>query len=287
MTYFSHGPVEHRGKSLAAFSAALLGGQALGPAVSGARVGYLTGGVHRGRRRRRGRARRARLPLAAARPLAARRGPQPTGRRRRGGTSPPRPDRPDPAGAPLPRLLRRLLRARRAAADAAAADRRRPLPAQAGVVGLLLGVGGICRFVGAAVGGVVADRYSRKAALVPSLLAMGGAPPCSSCRAAPSSGSRRSCCSRSAPSASRSRRRCSPTTAAACAWAGASASSASWATSGSSPGRSRPAGSTTAWARARRWPRSAGCSGRAPSSPPSGSTRPATCTRPSRSTCAG
>ncbi|HKI93084.1 MAG TPA: MFS transporter, partial [Gaiellaceae bacterium] len=43
----------------------------------------------------------------------------------------------------------------------------------AGVVGLLLGVGGVCRFVGAAVGGVVADRYSRKAALVPSLLTMG------------------------------------------------------------------------------------------------------------------
>jgi MFS family permease len=44
---------------------------------------------------------------------------------------------------------------------------------RAGVVGLLLGVGGLCRFVGAAVGGIAADRWSRKGALVPSLLAMG------------------------------------------------------------------------------------------------------------------
>jgi MFS family permease len=35
MTYFSRGSTEHRGKRLAVFSAALLGGQALGPAVSG------------------------------------------------------------------------------------------------------------------------------------------------------------------------------------------------------------------------------------------------------------
>jgi MFS family permease len=43
----------------------------------------------------------------------------------------------------------------------------------ASAVGLLLGVGGVCRFAGAAVGGVVADRRSRKASLVPALLAMG------------------------------------------------------------------------------------------------------------------
>jgi predicted MFS family arabinose efflux permease len=39
-----------------------------------------------------------------------------------------------------------------------------------GVIGLVLGVGGVCRFVGAMIGGVVSDRISRKAALIPALL---------------------------------------------------------------------------------------------------------------------
>jgi MFS family permease len=39
----------------------------------------------------------------------------------------------------------------------------------AGVIGLALGLGGICRFVGALVGGAVSDRVARKAALVPGL----------------------------------------------------------------------------------------------------------------------
>jgi MFS family permease len=40
-------------------------------------------------------------------------------------------------------------------------------------IGLALGAGGIARFAGSAVAGAISDRVSRKAALVPSLLAMG------------------------------------------------------------------------------------------------------------------
>jgi MFS family permease len=38
-----------------------------------------------------------------------------------------------------------------------------------GVIGLALGVGGVCKFIGAMVGGIVSDRVSRKAALIPAL----------------------------------------------------------------------------------------------------------------------
>ena len=40
----------------------------------------------------------------------------------------------------------------------------------AGVIGLAAGLGGLCRFAGALVGGQVADRVGRKAALVPGLV---------------------------------------------------------------------------------------------------------------------
>jgi MFS family permease len=40
----------------------------------------------------------------------------------------------------------------------------------AGVIGLAVGLGGLCRFAGALVGGQVADRVGRKAALVPGLV---------------------------------------------------------------------------------------------------------------------
>ncbi len=39
-----------------------------------------------------------------------------------------------------------------------------------GVIGLFLGVGGACKFIGAIVGGTISDRVSRKAALIPALL---------------------------------------------------------------------------------------------------------------------
>ena len=44
----------------------------------------------------------------------------------------------------------------------------------AGAIGLTLGLGGVCRFVGAAVGGVAADRHSRKGSLLPGLALMSG-----------------------------------------------------------------------------------------------------------------
>jgi len=44
----------------------------------------------------------------------------------------------------------------------------------AGMIGLALGFGGVCRFAGAAVGGYVSDRLGRKAALIPGLALMAG-----------------------------------------------------------------------------------------------------------------
>jgi DHA1 family multidrug resistance protein-like MFS transporter len=42
----------------------------------------------------------------------------------------------------------------------------------AGAIGVALGIGGLCRFIGAFVGGVVSDRGSRKVALVPGMLGL-------------------------------------------------------------------------------------------------------------------
>lgn len=169
MTYFSHAPVERRGKSLAMFSAALLGGQSLGPAVAG-----IASGSAGWRATEAGAGVAAGLIALACIVYRSALAP---------GVSPERPGR-----------------ARTAAAAAAVDGQRRLLyfvsfavffglgampqtllpligahdyRLSAGIVGLLLGVGGLCRFAGAAVGGVVADRFSRKAALVPSLLVMG------------------------------------------------------------------------------------------------------------------
>ena len=174
MTFFSHGPAEHRGKSLAAFSAALLGGQALGPAVSG-----LLSGIHGWRATEVGGA------VAAALVALACLSPQ-LGRSRRAQAVAGRAERAargsvaTPAIDPAQRALLYLVSFAVFFALAALPQTLLPLIGAdhyrlgAGVVGLLLGVGGICRFGGAAGGGVVADRYSRKAALVPALLAMGG-----------------------------------------------------------------------------------------------------------------
>lgn len=168
MTYFSHGPVERRGKSLATFSAALLGGQALGPAVAGlasGRAGWRATEV----------AAAAAAGLIGLVCLVYRSSLTPD---------------------VMPAVPRRV-----GASAAARADGQRrflyfvsfavffglgampqtllPLVGahgyglSVGVVGVLLGVGALCRFAGAAVGGVVADRFSRKAALVPALLTMG------------------------------------------------------------------------------------------------------------------
>lgn len=168
MTYFSRAPIAMRGKSLAVFSAALLGGQSLGPAVAGVlsgpvgwRMTEVVGAIAA--------ALVALVCLAAAR-------------------SPARAAAPglEPGRAAAPPIERRqlllLYGVSFAVFFALGAMPQTLLPLigsrdyglGAGAIGLLLGVGGVCRFAGAALGGVVADRRSRKAALVPALLTMGG-----------------------------------------------------------------------------------------------------------------
>lgn len=168
MAYFSHAPRENRGKSLATFSGALLGGQALGPALAGMLSGAAGWRV----------AEWAGAGLAALVAIGCVLGVRAVAR--------PRPARSAAAAAAgdgriagaqlgvlyfvsfavffalgaMPQTLLPLIGAR-------------GYGLSVGVIGAVLGIGGICRFVGAALGGVVADRVSRKAALVPALLAMG------------------------------------------------------------------------------------------------------------------
>lgn len=170
MAYFSHAPREKRGKSLATFSGALLGGQALGPALAGVLSGAAGWRV----------AEWSGAALAALVAIGC----------VLGGRSVARP-RPTPArgaadaandGRIAAGQLGLLYFASFAVFFALGAMPQTLLPLigargyglTVGVIGVALGIGGMCRFVGAAVGGVVADRVSRKAALVPALLAMAG-----------------------------------------------------------------------------------------------------------------
>lgn len=168
MVYFAeHATTERRGRSMAGFSAALLGGQALGPTMGGVLAAWWGW--------------RTSFAVAA-------------------GT----------AGAVAAVLAYRTLRRRRETAaggseDGAASPASHGLPLReqvilysvpfvmffafgampqtlvpiigaddldldVGVIGLLLGVAGLCKFIGAMVGGTISDRVSRKAALVPGLL---------------------------------------------------------------------------------------------------------------------
>lgn len=179
MTYFSTAaPVHQRGMSMAMFSAALLGGQALGPMVGGtigttagwrvavafaAGVGAivaLTGSrLHRSERGQR---------MAARNGAGARAGSEsvPSGTRR--------PSLPSKV-MPLQRFLLYsvafasffLLGAMPQTLVPIIGDASYAL--EASTIGLALGVGGVCRFLGAMVGGRIADRISRKAALVPGM----------------------------------------------------------------------------------------------------------------------
>jgi DHA1 family multidrug resistance protein-like MFS transporter len=167
MTYFSRGTATHRGKRLAIFSAALLGGQALGPAVSGVVSGEA------GWRATEGVAAALAALIALVCLFGRRDGSSPSRQpERAGGTRAPRPI------DPVQRALLYLVSFSVFGALGALPQTLLPLIGSdryrlsAGVIGLLLGVGGACRFAGAAVGGVVADRVSRKAALVPALLTM-------------------------------------------------------------------------------------------------------------------
>lgn len=178
--YFARSvPAAQRGRSMAAFSAALLGGQALGPTFGGLcaalgtwRTAQVIAGVLAGIlavvilvfSRSRSHA-RLRAPVS---------GPA---------SSPPVPPAPlaVPAG-PSPGLLPR----ERAILYAVPFTMFFTLGAMpqtlvpiigaeafdlsAATIGLALGLGGVCRFAGAAIGGVLSDRISRKAALIPALL---------------------------------------------------------------------------------------------------------------------
>lgn len=161
-----------RGSSMAAFSAFLLGGQALGPTVggviggfSGWRTALVVGGgcafvvmvVLEVRRRS------AEGVQATAGPSDGREQMAETGRIGSG-------QRAVLYFVPfvmfftlaaMPQTLVPIMGARYYGFDAA-------------VIGIALGIGGLCRFLGALVGGVVSDRVSRKAALVPGMALMAG-----------------------------------------------------------------------------------------------------------------
>ena len=163
MTVFSTSvPRARRGTSMAIFSACLLGGQSLGPAVAGGitalgswRTAEAAAGVL-------GLGTAALLLLAPA----ARRADPPADRARRG--------RPGPIGSAERIVLYGIsfaiffsLGAMPQTLVPIIGDRALGLGAAA--IGLALGLGGLCRFVGSFAGGAVSDRFSRKAALVPGL----------------------------------------------------------------------------------------------------------------------
>ncbi|MPZ74423.1 MAG: MFS transporter [Nitriliruptorales bacterium] len=170
--YFAQvAPAQQRGRSLAGFSAALLGGQAVGPTLGGLfaalgtwRTAQVAGAVLAGM-------------LAATILMPSRAG----GRRVPAGTGP---SRGIIAGTgPAPPRLGARERAILYLVPFAMFFTLGSMPEtlvpiigadafnlSAASIGLALGVGGVCRLAGAAIGGVVADRVSRKAALVPGLL---------------------------------------------------------------------------------------------------------------------
>jgi DHA1 family multidrug resistance protein-like MFS transporter len=170
MVYFAESATaERRGRSMAGFSAALLGGQALGPAAGGVLASFWGW----------------RAALAVGATLAAAVGTAVLLRsllRRRGTSQGPRRMPPADAGRltnPLPLREQALLyfvpfamfftfgAMPQTLVPIIGADE---FHLSVGVIGLVLGVGGVCRFVGAMIGGVVSDRISRKAALIPALL---------------------------------------------------------------------------------------------------------------------
>jgi DHA1 family multidrug resistance protein-like MFS transporter len=193
MTLFAtSAPPERRGTAMAGFSMALMTGQTLGPAVGGALAGLA------GWRLAQGVAALIGIGVLAVCLLA------PAGRTPRPAAGAP-PAGPDEEAAPG----RARRAAHDAGSPGHAADDARPagltrsqaavlaavpfavffalsalpqtllpvigsseLALSTATIGLALGAGGVARFAGSAVTGVLSDRVSRKAALVPSLLGM-------------------------------------------------------------------------------------------------------------------
>lgn len=170
MVYFAEAAsAERRGRSMAGFSAALLGGQALGPAAGGVLASFSGW----------------RTALAVGAGVAAavsitilvrsllRR--VPASERASAAAS----DESPRVGATLPRREQAILyfvpfamfftfgAMPQTLVPIIGADE---FDLTVGVIGLVLGIGGVCRFIGAMIGGVVSDRISRKAALIPALL---------------------------------------------------------------------------------------------------------------------
>ncbi len=168
MTYFSTvAPADHRGTALSGFSAALLGGQAFGPTLGGVLTGLgtwrttevvagvLGGGTALGM-----------LRMSNGSTPARER---PASPRRHRGAGPP--------FAPWPvRWVLYLVPFAVFGTLGAMAQTLVPIIGDSelglttAVIGLALGLGGVARLVGVVVGGQLADRVSRKAALVPGLL---------------------------------------------------------------------------------------------------------------------
>lgn len=167
MTYFSTAaPAARRGSSMAVFSAALLGGQALGPTVGGL-IGDAAGW-------------RAALfgaagvglfvALLGAASTQMRRPPVAAGRGHhgaRGGSVDPTPPLQRALLYSVSFALMFMLGSMPQTLIPIIGDDRYALGA--GSIGLALGLGGACRFIGAIVGGRLADRVSRKGSLVPGM----------------------------------------------------------------------------------------------------------------------
>jgi MFS transporter, DHA1 family, multidrug resistance protein len=175
MTYFTASAPRHRrGTSVAAFSAALLGGQALGPAIGGAIAGASDWRVAVGAAAVVGSVlavfgiglgpRLFAIPFRHDRRSTAGPRPAPAAERRSRG----RDHRQQTWLLNLvPFASMYTLGAMPQTLVPIIGDDRFGLSAS--VIGIALGLGGVCRFVGAIVGGRIADRVSRKASLVPGM----------------------------------------------------------------------------------------------------------------------
>lgn len=169
MTYFSRvGDAASRGRALAVYSGCLLVGQALGPGMSGLIAGW--GGWRSATTAAAGISLTMGVVMLLVRPRAT------------GDTADEL--RTVPAGPVLPALTRVQTVVLHAIPFAmfytfgGMAQTLVPIVGDdrlglgAGTIGVALGVGGVCRFVGAFLGGLVSDRGSRKLALVPGMVGL-------------------------------------------------------------------------------------------------------------------